>query len=45
MRNAKCEMRKKMKNEEWEMRKIKKDDINADLGYSNEKNLQEYNLI
>ncbi len=31
MRNAKCEMRKKMKNAEWEMRKIKKDDINADL--------------
>lgn len=31
MRNAKCEMRKKMKNEEWEMRKIKMNDINADL--------------
>lgn len=31
MRNAKCEMRKKMKNAEWEMRKIKMNDINADL--------------
>lgn len=47
MKNAKCEMRNEEENEKCGMGNAKnlKGRYKCGFGYSNEKNLQEYNLI